>query len=159
MTESELCSPDDRVGTLFSRIDAIKQWLKKWNLRVGDLLRKKYSTDVWEDRIPILSFLENYAYHMTESELCPPDDRVGTLSFRWQSRNSVLPDRCVKYLLKKINKLLDAHSNIHIDHRQLNAIIMVLDDFSECPIQKYRPVFRRISTLWKTFCNETFNLN
>ena len=83
MTESELCPPDDRVGTLSSRIDAIKHWLKKIELKSWWFIKEKVFTDVWEDRIPILSFLEYYAYHMTESELCPPDDRVGTLSSRW----------------------------------------------------------------------------
>ena len=50
---------------------SIKELVEK-ERRVIYLFSKQFATDVWEDRIPILSKVIVIRESLTESELCPP---------------------------------------------------------------------------------------
>jgi len=63
LTKSELCPSGPCVK---------KIWLKR-NNGVLHFISKQFATDVWEDRIPILSKVIVIRESLTESEFCPPD--------------------------------------------------------------------------------------
>jgi len=68
LTESELCPPDLALMSCLKRNNGVLHFISK-----------QFATDVWKDRIPILSKVSVTRKFMTESELCPPGSCVKEL--------------------------------------------------------------------------------